>query len=133
MPPSVSVLANPQLYMVSDICDLSVFWLGQKSFIPVHYFLWMAEVGCAKVASANVETVFSGAGHLSMKSHCLGPQLLSDYAFLHYNYKYDWLRPTLEEIVDTYTKLYGKESRESDIESDESSAAEEVEEDGEED
>ena len=37
---------------------------------------------------------------------------------LHYNYKYDWLRPTLEEIVDAYTKLYGKESRESDIESD---------------
>ena len=68
-----------------------------------------------------------------MKSHCLGPQLLSDYVFLHYNYKYDWLRWTLEEIVDTYTKLYGKESRESDIESDGSSAAEEVEEDGEED
>ena len=61
----------------------------QKSVIPVHYFLWMAEVGCAKVASANVETVFSGAGRLSMKSHCLGPQLLSDYAYLHYNYKYD--------------------------------------------
>jgi len=39
--------------------------------------------------------------YISMKSHCLGPQLLSDYAFLHYNYKYDWLRPTLEEIVDT--------------------------------
>jgi hypothetical protein len=129
----VSVLANPQLYMVSGIFDLSVFWSGQKSVIPVHYFLWMAEVGCAKVASANVETVFSGAGRLSMKSHCLGPQLLSDYAFLHYNYKYDWLRPTLEEIVDSYTKLYGKESRESDIGSDESSAAEEVEEDGEED
>ena len=36
-----------------------------------------------------------------MKSHCLGSQLLSDYAFLHYNYKYDWLRPTLEEIVDS--------------------------------
>ena len=50
-----------------------------------------------------------------------------------YNYKYDWLRPTLEEIVDTYTKLYGKESRESDIESDGFSAAEEVEEDGKED
>ena len=27
-----------------------------------------------------------------------------------YNYKYDWLRPTLEESVNTYTKLYGKES-----------------------
>jgi len=97
----VSVLANPQLYMVPGIFDLSVFWSGQKSVIPVHYFLWKAEVGCAKVASANVETVFSGAGRLSVKSHCLGPQLLSDYAFLHYNYKYDWLRPTLEEIVDS--------------------------------
>jgi len=85
------------------------------------------------VASANLETVFSSAGRISMKSHFLGPQLLSDYAFLHYNYKYDWLRPTLEEIVDTYTKLYGKESRESNIESDGFSAAEEVEEDGEED
>ena len=65
-----------------------------------------------------------------MKSRCLDPQLLSDYSFLHYNYKYDWLRPTLEEIVDAYTKLYGKELRESDIESDgsESSTTEEVEE-----
>ena len=135
MPPSVSVLANPKPYMASGIFDLSVFWSGQKSVIPVHYSLWMAEVGCAKVASANVETVFSGAGRISMKSHCLGPQILSDYAFLHYNYKYDWLRPTLEEIVDAYTKLYGKESRESDIESDgsESSTTEEVEEDGDED
>ena len=131
----VSVLANPKPYMASGIFDLSVFWSGQKSVIPVHYSLWMAEVGCAKVASANVETVFSGAGRISMKSHCLGPQILSDYAFLHYNYKYDWLRPTLEEIVDAYTKLYGKESRESDIESDgsESSTTEEVEEDGDED
>ena len=129
----VSVLANKQQYMVSGIFDLSVFWSGQKSVIPVHYSLWVAEVGCAKVSSANVETVFSGAGRISMKSNCLGPEILSNYAFLHYNYKYDWLRPTLEEIVDTYTKLYGKESRESDIESDGSSEAEEVEEDGEED
>ena len=64
----VSVLANPQLYMVSGIFNLSVFWSGQKSVIPVHYFLWMAKVGCVKVASANVETVFSGAGRISMKS-----------------------------------------------------------------
>ena len=74
----MSVLANPQQYMVSDIFDLSVFWSGQKSVIPVHYSLWVAEVGCAKVSSANVETVFSGAGRISMKSHCMGPQILSD-------------------------------------------------------
>ena len=55
-----------------------------------------------------------------MKSHCLDPQLLSDYALLHYNYKYDWLRPKLEEIVAAYMRLYGagKESRDSDNESD---------------
>jgi hypothetical protein len=43
-----------------------------------YYSLWLAEVGCAKVASANVEVVFSGAGRISMKSHSLDPQLLSD-------------------------------------------------------
>ena len=32
----------------------------------------------------------------------LDPQLLSDYAFLHYNYKYDWLRLTLDEIITAY-------------------------------
>jgi hypothetical protein len=31
--------------------------------------------------------------------------------------KYDWLRPTLEEIVAAYMKLYGKESLDSDDES----------------
>ena len=62
----VSVLANPKPYMASGIFDLSVFWSGQKSVIPVHYSLWMAEVGCAKVASDNVETVFSDAGRISI-------------------------------------------------------------------
>ena len=51
------------------------------------------------MASANVETVFSGAGRISLRSRTLDPQLLSDYAYLHYNYKYEWLRPTLEEIL----------------------------------
>ena len=38
----------------------------------------------------------------------MNPQLLSDYtyAFLHYNCKYPWLRPT-QEIVEAYKKLYG--------------------------
>ncbi len=52
-----------------------------------------------------------------MKSLCLEPQLLSDYAFLHYDYKYYWLRPK-EEIVAAYMKLYGEELRHSDDESD---------------
>ena len=52
-----------------------------------------------------------------MKSPCLDPQLLSDYALLHYKYKYDWLHPALEEIVAAYMELYDKEKRESDIDS----------------
>ena len=99
----------------------------------VSYALWLAEVGCAKVASANVETVFSGTGRISAKSRTLDPELLSDYAFLHYNYKYDWLRPTLDEIITAYKKLYGKEQHESDADSeDESAEEEEAEEEGEE-
>ena len=41
-----------------------------------------------------------------------------DYACLHYSYKFDWLRPKLEEIVAAYLRLYSKESRDSDNESD---------------
>ena len=70
--------------MDAGIFDLGLFWAGQKRPSSAH--LWLAEVGCAKVASANVKMVFRGAGRISMKSHCLDPQLLSDYAFLHYNY-----------------------------------------------
>jgi hypothetical protein len=33
---------------------------------------------------------------------------------LHYNYKYDWLRLKLKEIVAAYLRLYGRESRDSD-------------------
>ena len=89
----------------------------------------VAEVGCAKVASANIETVFSGAGRISAKSRTLSPIILSEYAFCHYNYKYEWLRPSVDEIVAAYMKLYGKKARDSDAESD--SSDEEGEEKGE--
>jgi hypothetical protein len=118
----VAVINDRSPWMVDDIFDQSMFWAQQKNTLPVHYALWVAEVGCCKVASANVETVFSGAGKISNKSRTLDPQLLSDYAFLHYNYKYDWLRPTLEEIVAAYKKLYGPQARNSDHESDGSSS-----------
>ena len=71
--------------------------------------------------------MFSGAGRISAKSRTLSPSLLSDYAFCHYNYKYDWLRPSLEEIFGAYKKLYGKHGRDSDAESDDSSEEEEQE------
>jgi len=51
----------------------------------------MAEVGCAKTASANMEVVFSGVGSISTKSHRLDPQLLSDY------WKGEWLAEGLTD------------------------------------
>ena len=91
----------------------------------------VAEVGCAKVASANIETVFSGAGRISGKSRTLSPTLLSDYAINHYNYKYDWLRPSLDEIIKAYTRLHGKKAHWSDAEDSEEESEEEGEEEGE--
>ena len=78
--------------------------------------------------------MFSGAGRISAKSRTLSPSLLSDYAFCYYNYKYDWLRPSLEEIFGAYKKkLYGKHGRrDSDAESDDSSGEEEQEQEEEE-
>jgi hypothetical protein len=70
--------------------------------------LWISEVGPAKLASANIETIFSGAGRLSKKSRKMSAQLLSDYCFIHYNYKYEWLRPAVTEIVAMYKQIYGK-------------------------
>ena len=37
--------------------------------------------------------------------------------FCHYNYLYPCLRPTLQEIVEAYQKLHGREAHESDCES----------------
>ena len=76
--------------------------------------------------------MFSGAGRISAKSRTLSPSLLSDYVFCHYNYKYDWPRPSLEEIFGAYKKLYGKHGRDSDAESDDSSEEEEQEQEEEE-
>ena len=55
----------------------------------------------------------------------MDPLLLSHYAFCHYNYKYDWLRPTRDEIVKAYKKLYGAGAHNSDAESDDSLGGEE--------
>ena len=70
----------------------------------MRYSLWMDEVGCAKVASANVEVVFSGAGRISTKSHCLDSQLLSDHAFLRYNYKHITVKVKCCVFVEAYAK-----------------------------
>ena len=41
--------------------NLRAFWADHKETLPLHYSVYVAEVGCKKGAAANVESVFSGA------------------------------------------------------------------------
>ena len=37
------------------------------------------------------------------------------YLFIHYNWQYDFMRPSWKEIVDAYLQCYGREPREEDL------------------
>ena len=73
-----------------------------------HYSVYVAEVGCKKAAAANVESVFSGAGKFTQEAKGAGHMLLSRMVRLHYNWKYPFLRPTIEEVVKRYLEKFHK-------------------------
>ena len=77
-----------------------------KAALPLHYSAYLAEVGCKKSASANVESVFSGAGNFIEQGGTAGSTLLERMVKLHYNWKYEFVRPTLEEVVDRYHEKF---------------------------
>jgi len=60
--------------------------------VPIHYAVYLANVGCKKSAAANVESVFSGAGKFTAEALSTGAELLSRMVKLHYNWKYFFLR-----------------------------------------
>ena len=37
----------------------------------------------------------------------MSPEVLELYVFIQYNFSYEWLRPTTQEIVDAYLATYG--------------------------
>ena len=45
----------------------------------------------------------------------MSPEILELYVFIHYNWKYDFMQPSIEEIVKSYVKVYGREPREEDL------------------
>ena len=49
------------------------------------------------------EVVYSGATKLSDEAQMLADDMLAAYIFNHYNWKYDFLRPTIEQIVQEST------------------------------
>ena len=66
----------------------------------------VAEVGPNKAASANVETVFSGAGKFSKDAEKSSADLLRRVVRLHYAWKYSFLRAPVAEIVNRYNAKY---------------------------
>ena len=82
--------------------------------------IYRADVGSMKGASANVESVFSGVKRLLGDfAATMSPEVLELYVFIHYNYFYEWLRPTTQEIVDAYLATYGPDAMAEDNSSDE--------------
>ena len=80
----------------------SAFWADHKETLPLHYSVYVAEVGCKKAAAANVESVFSGAGKFTEEAKSAGHMLLSRMVRLHYNWKYPFLQPSIKEIIERY-------------------------------
>ena len=72
-----------------------------------------------KGASACVESVFSGVKRLLGDfAATMSPELLELYVFMHYNWAYEFMRSTVDEIVvKVYISVYGPEQREEDMDS----------------
>jgi len=82
--------------------NLRKFWADHKTSLPLHFAVYLGEVGCKKSAAANVESVFSGAGKFTEEAKSAGHVLLSRIIRLHYNYNYPFLRPTLKQVKERY-------------------------------
>ena len=95
--------------------------------LPIHAKVYRGESGPMKGASSNVESIFSGVKRLLGDfAATMSPDILEMYVFIHYNWQYEFMRPTIEEIVAAYLKVYGREPKQEDLE-------EEEEEDGDDD
>ena len=103
--------AEHKYYFGSERLNLRVFWADHKETLPLHYSVYVAEVGCKKGAAANVESVFSGAGKFTEEARSAGHTLLSRMVRLHYNWKYPFLCPKIEEVVERYLEKFHKKER----------------------
>ena len=58
------------------------------------------------LAAANVETVFSGAGKYTEEAKSAGPQTLQRKVKLHYGWRYEFIRPSVKEVVKRYNEKW---------------------------
>ena len=62
---------DDKYYYKTQRYNVRAFWADYKTVLPLHYAVYLAEVGCKKAAAANVESVFSGAGRFTSEVSCL--------------------------------------------------------------
>ena len=89
--------------------DLNQFWAEHKKKLPIHYLVYLGDCASKRAASASVETVYSGATKLADGSEKLADDVLAAYIYCHYNFKFEFLRPTIDEIVAEYKKAHGNQ------------------------
>ena len=99
--------------------DLNAFWAAHKQLLPIHYRVYVGDCGSKRAASASVETVYSGATKLSDGSERMADDVLAAYIFCHYNWKFEFLRPSIQEIVDEYNRVRGPETPQEEEDADE--------------
>ena len=99
--------SNAKYFQKGSLFNLHSFWADHKLSLPFHYGVYLAEVGCKKAAAANVESVFSGAGKFTQEAKTAQPVLLQRMIKLHYNWKYAFLRPTIEQVCKRYKAKFG--------------------------
>ena len=104
------VEADPQRERVPEggYFNLLAFFNDHQHVLPIHTLVYRADVGSMKGASACVESVFSGVKRLLGDfTATMSSEILEMYVFVHYNWQYEFMRPTIKEIVDAYIKIYG--------------------------
>ena len=112
----LSSRVDPEKYMNGGLFDMCAFYNDHQHVLPIHMAVYRGCVGSKKGASACVESVFSGVKRLLGDfAQRMGPELLELYVFIHYNWQYEFMQPTIEEIVAAYLKLHGPEPLEEDV------------------
>ncbi|KAK3243873.1 hypothetical protein CYMTET_7249 [Cymbomonas tetramitiformis] len=98
-------------YTLSNGFDQVGFYSDLGDLCPIHSATFRADACSKKAASANVESVFSGASALLADFHAgaLSPKMICAYMFIRVNWQYAFLRPSVEEIVKAYISQHGSE------------------------
>ncbi|KAK3237132.1 hypothetical protein CYMTET_52769 [Cymbomonas tetramitiformis] len=89
--------------------DLLIFWERNMHTLPVYAAVYRGEVGCAKGTSANIEQTFSAAGVFmaDFHAHNISAPLFEAYMIIRGNWKYQFLRPSPQQVMARYKKKYG--------------------------